>query len=56
MIRSLSRSFVVTIVTLVAAPAAAQTPPVPAVHISPAEIAALLETAIVKSAVDHQER
>ena len=52
MIRSLSRSLAVTFVTLVAAPAAAQTPPVPAVHISPAEVAAFLETAIAKSAVD----
>lgn len=46
----------VTPVLLLAAPAAAQTPPtppqVPAVHISPAEIAAILESAIAKSAVD----
>jgi mannose-6-phosphate isomerase-like protein (cupin superfamily) len=35
-----------------AAQTAAQTAPVPAVHITPAEIAAVLETAIAKSAVD----
>jgi len=37
---------------MAAAQAAAQAPPVPAVHITPAEIAAVLETAIAKSAVD----
>lgn len=37
---------------LVAAAARAQTPPVPAVFISPAEIASILESAIAKSAVD----
>lgn len=37
---------------MAAAQAAAQTPPVPAVHITPAEIAAVLETAIATSAVD----
>jgi len=40
--------------TVIASPALAQSPvpPVPAVHISPAEIAAFLETAIAKSAID----
>jgi mannose-6-phosphate isomerase-like protein (cupin superfamily) len=37
---------------MAAAQAAAQTPSAPAVHITPAEIAAILETGIVKSAVD----
>ncbi len=37
---------------MAAAQAAAQTPPAPAVHITPAEIAAVLESAIAKSAVD----
>ena len=49
MIRDLSCSL---LVTLVATSAWAQTPPVPAVHISPAEIATILESAIAKSAVD----
>ena len=49
MIQHLSRSL---LVTLVATSAWAQTPPVPAVHITPAEIAAFLESAIAKSAVD----
>ncbi len=49
MIQHLSRSL---LVALVATSAWAQTPPVPAVHITPAEIAAFLETAIAKSAVD----
>jgi mannose-6-phosphate isomerase-like protein (cupin superfamily) len=48
-IQHLSRSL---LVTLVATSAWAQTPPVPAVHITPAEIAAFLESAIAKSAVD----
>ncbi len=37
---------------MAAAQAAAPTPPAPAVHITPAEIAAILETGIAKSAVD----
>ena len=37
---------------VMAAAQAAAPPPVPAVHITPAEIAAILETAIAKSAVD----
>lgn len=41
-----------SLVVLSAASAAAQAPPVPAVFISPAEIAAILETGIAKSAVD----
>ena len=49
MIRDLSRSL---LVLLVASTAWAQTPPVPAVHITPAEIASFLETAIAKSAID----
>lgn len=49
MIQHLSRSL---LVTLVATSAWAQTPPVPAVHITPAEIATFLESAIAKSAVD----
>ncbi len=49
MIQHLFRSL---LVTLVATSAWAQTPPVPAVHITPAEIAAFLESAIAKSAVD----
>jgi mannose-6-phosphate isomerase-like protein (cupin superfamily) len=48
-IQHLSRSL---LVTLVATSAWAQTPPVPAVHITPAEIATFLESAIAKSAVD----
>jgi len=48
-IQHLSRSL---LVTLVATSAWAQTPPVPAVHITPAEVATFLETAISKSAVD----
>ena len=49
MIHHLSRSL---LMMLVATSAWAQTPPVPAVHITPAEIAAFLESAIAKSAVD----
>lgn len=49
MIQHLSRSL---LVTLVASSAWAQTPPVPAAHITPAEVAAFLESAITKSAVD----
>ncbi len=49
MIRDLSCTL---LVMFVATAAGAQTPPVPAVHISPAEIATFLETAIAKSAVD----
>ncbi len=55
MTRRRSRLLSVTLTALAAvaaAPAWAQTPPVPAVHISPAEVAAVLETAIAKSAVD----
>jgi mannose-6-phosphate isomerase-like protein (cupin superfamily) len=48
-IRDLVRSL---LVTAVATEAWAQTPPPPAVHISPAEIATILESAIAKSAVD----
>jgi len=48
-IQHLSRSL---LVTLVATSAWAQTPPVPAVFITPAEVAAFLESAISKSAVD----
>ncbi len=42
----------VSSLAVVVAPAAAQAPPVPAVFISPAEVAQILETAIAKSAVD----
>lgn len=49
MIRFLSCALLVMVV---AATARAQTPPVPAAHITPAEIAMFLESAIVKSAID----
>jgi mannose-6-phosphate isomerase-like protein (cupin superfamily) len=48
-IRDLSVSFVAL---LVASSAWAQTPPVPAVHITSAEIAAFLETAVAKNLID----
>ena len=40
------------LVLLIAATAGAQTPPVPAVHITPAEVAAFLETAVAKNLID----
>jgi mannose-6-phosphate isomerase-like protein (cupin superfamily) len=44
--------FVFTALAIAAPDALAQTPPVPAAHITPAEVAQFLETAIAKSAID----
>ncbi|MFN7976684.1 MAG: hypothetical protein U0P30_01020 [Vicinamibacterales bacterium] len=52
MTRRLERALVTAAILLAASTAGAQTPPVPAVHITPAEIARILETGIASSTVD----